>query len=877
MKNTLRIIGAILLFLTLNRFPFNAFGQGTAFSYQGRVTDNGTNFNGTGEFEFVLVTSTNGQQATAAANMSGVSPNEFVATINVNLGGTGYTVAPAVTISGGGGSGATAQANISGGAVTGITVLTPGSGYSSAPTVTVAPPPPDYTTLWSNDGTSVNGSEPSAAVSVNVIQGLFTVLVGNTAMANMTAIPPGIFPTSTNLQLMIWFSDGVNGFAMINPPQSLMPTPYADFASTASNLSGTISVGQLNGIVPLSQLPAAVITNNETTVTLGSVVVSGTLQLPSTPATVQSGGALLLRADGNGNFFSGLAAGNTSLSGIDNVGVGENALNANVNGSYNVAAGVNSMAHSPSSSQNTAVGTSALANVHNGTNNIGIGYFAGQNYSKTESNNIAIGNFGVLGDNGIIRIGTPGIQTATYLTGVIYGDGGGLTDLNAGQLTSIGNDNFFVGPAGSTTTSGFWNTADGVLAITNDTTGNWNTAMGGGALRFNSSANFNTGIGSGALQDNRIGNDNTAIGGDTLDNLGLSGAGGTNNIALGFDAGSAFTANESGNIDIGNNGVAGENNTIRIGTPGIQVNTWIAGVINGNGGGLTNIQLSYGGSPVFYYSNSSANLFLGSSAGNPAADGGVEDIAVGSLALSANTSGDYNTADGYGTLVDNTSGSFNSANGTGALFGNTDGSDNTAVGYDALAANTRGSFNTAVGVNALYKNGTNSGDTGIGADTLDLCSGSNNIALGYQAGHYYTGNESGNIDIGNVGQTGENNAIHIGTAQDVTYIAGFVNDMAGVRVSSNGTPFSVIFTGQARVPSSPGVETNFTIPFPGTFPFAPRILVSVANDPLYPNVNDTFAISISSNSASAFRVNIVRVDQSSGWLQSLIINWEAWE
>ena len=44
---------------------------------------------------------------------------------------------PTVTITGGGGSGATATATVVNGVVTGITVHTPGSGYTSAPTVTI--------------------------------------------------------------------------------------------------------------------------------------------------------------------------------------------------------------------------------------------------------------------------------------------------------------------------------------------------------------------------------------------------------------------------------------------------------------------------------------------------------------------------------------------------------------------------------------------------------------------------------------------------------------------------------------------------------------------------------------------------------------------
>src|ERR1700760_1700928 len=56
-------------------------------------------------------------------------------TINVTAGGTGYTSAPVVTITGGGGAGATAEAFLTGSAVTSIEVTNAGSGFTSAPTI----------------------------------------------------------------------------------------------------------------------------------------------------------------------------------------------------------------------------------------------------------------------------------------------------------------------------------------------------------------------------------------------------------------------------------------------------------------------------------------------------------------------------------------------------------------------------------------------------------------------------------------------------------------------------------------------------------------------------------------------------------------------
>src|SRR6266567_503243 len=145
MKIRLPLTAAVGLCGLLFNPPARA--QNTVFTYQGGVTANGAIFTGTGRFKFALVTSANASlQATATANLT----VNFVTSITVVNGGSGL--------------GATATASVSGGAVTGITVNNAGLGYTSPPTVTIAPPPPSlsYTTYWSNDGTSTDGSEPAA-------------------------------------------------------------------------------------------------------------------------------------------------------------------------------------------------------------------------------------------------------------------------------------------------------------------------------------------------------------------------------------------------------------------------------------------------------------------------------------------------------------------------------------------------------------------------------------------------------------------------------------------------------------------------------------------------------------------------------------------
>ena len=82
-------------------------------------------------------------------------------------------------------------------------------------------------TYWSNDGTSVDGSEPQASVAVPVNGGLYAVLLGNTAQQGMGAIDPAVFAQHNDAKLRVWFSDGVNGFQQLSPDRPFASVPYA--------------------------------------------------------------------------------------------------------------------------------------------------------------------------------------------------------------------------------------------------------------------------------------------------------------------------------------------------------------------------------------------------------------------------------------------------------------------------------------------------------------------------------------------------------------------------------------------------------------------------------------------------------------------------
>lgn len=120
--------------------------------------------------------------------------------------------------------------------------------------------------------------------------------------------------------------------------------------------------------------------------------------------------------DGGDNTLIGRLAGNAALTGIENVSIGGGSLEALGNGSNNFAGGFN-----------------ALGLLVDGDDCIAIGHSAGINYTSNESDNIVIGNSGVLGESNTIRIGNIA-QTQTFITGIES------VDLNTAEVVTIVTD-----------------------------------------------------------------------------------------------------------------------------------------------------------------------------------------------------------------------------------------------------------------------------------------------------------------------------------------------------------------------------------------------------------------------------------------------------
>ena len=110
---------------------------------------------------------------------------------------------------------------------------------------------------------------------------------------------------------------------------------------------------------------------------------------------------------------------------------------------------------------------------------------------------------------------------------------------------------------------------------------------------------------------------------------------------------------------------------------------------------------------------------------------GSNNTAEGTGALQQNTTGGGNTASGEAALANNTTGNGNTASGFQALESNSIGFDNTASGYGALQANTSGNSNTAAGFAALGNNSTGVSNTAVGGAALqDNTTGNSNVAIG---------------------------------------------------------------------------------------------------------------------------------------------------
>lgn len=120
------------------------------------------------------------------------------------------------------------------------------------------------------------------------------------------------------------------------------------------------------------------------------------------------------------NVWIGTGAGVLGAQTGQNVGVGGFALGSvtDTTSGNNVAIGDSALLGlNDGAGSNTCVGSGALLSLVDGDNNIAVGFSAGNAYTGTESQNICLGNPGVAGDMGSMRLGNIN-TTETFVEGV---------------------------------------------------------------------------------------------------------------------------------------------------------------------------------------------------------------------------------------------------------------------------------------------------------------------------------------------------------------------------------------------------------------------------------------------------------------------------
>jgi hypothetical protein len=257
-------------------------------------------------------------------------------------------------------------------------------------------------------GTTRHWSNGVSTVSLTVTKGLYSVLLGDTTIPNMsTAIPATVF-TNADVRLRVWFNDGVSGLQQLSPDQRLAAVGYAlmsarhdasadlyamrlkvgtghtlsgawatiagGYFNTATNDYAAVGGGQLNA----ASGAAAMVGGGEFNTASGAAatVGGGYFNAASNDYATVGGGAI--------NTASGLAA--TVGGGEDNTASGS--WFATVGGGYGNTAS-NDYATVGGGAVNTASGN--YATVSGGEFNTASGNYAtvGGGYFNTASNDYA--------------------------------------------------------------------------------------------------------------------------------------------------------------------------------------------------------------------------------------------------------------------------------------------------------------------------------------------------------------------------------------------------------------------------------------------------------------------------------------------------------
>jgi trimeric autotransporter adhesin len=383
---------------------------------------------------------------------------------------------------------------------------------------------------------------------------------------------------------------------------------------------------------------------------------------------------------GQYNTFFGYQTGMKTTTGRNNVFIGYHVGQNNIGGTYNTFVGSESGVNNESGNFNSFFGNYAGHWNKAGDYNTYLGFYAGMESGLTEGDNAShntmvgfyAGKNNRNGDKNVFLGFNAGNSNSDASYGVFIGS-------YAGYDNTIGASNIFIGnESGRNNTTGDNNLFIGYRAGYYNETGEFNTNLGyqsgyySGYGTVSVDPSYNTFVGYQAGYNNRYGAYNTYIGYRAGWGTGyVSTTSGSNNVAIGYDAGYDLTTGHD-NVFLGY--YSGNNN-----------------------------------------STGNYNVFIGRSAGK------------------ANTSAQYNSFIGYQAGEETTTGGYNTMMGYLAGNKNTTGVNQAFFGYNAGYENT-GSHNTFVGSEAGYLTEAGADNVYIGMGAGRECEGSANVFIGSGAG-----------------------------------------------------------------------------------------------------------------------------------------------
>lgn len=249
------------------------------------------------------------------------SGSMYLSSVTLTGTGSGYTTVPTVSIIGGGGTGATATAELANGQVMAITVTNGGRGYTSAPRVVIQPPQNGtqataVPVMTGADYAMFVDAQGGGRGVLNIVNSTLPSFVA----AKTVTIPSHPWPPGANANGAFYSSSTIN---TVEQPVFTIQTRYANFTGT-TNLEGSI-MADFSLPYPITQP----VTYQGYTGEVSNIQVVGSntwVTQSLTDANIVFVGANVVNttADANVTVVAlGTGPGNIELSSAANLGVGD--------------------------------------------------------------------------------------------------------------------------------------------------------------------------------------------------------------------------------------------------------------------------------------------------------------------------------------------------------------------------------------------------------------------------------------------------------------------------------------------------------------------------------------------------------------------------